>query len=51
MVEFSYPDINQVDIDEDAIVEYVKSNFNPEDVFPESELESWAESNGFIREE
>ena len=51
MVEFSYPDVNMVEIDDSAIIEFVKSNYNPNDVFPESELESWAESNGFVREE
>ncbi|MBW2012047.1 MAG: hypothetical protein JRI32_10570 [Deltaproteobacteria bacterium] len=50
MVEFRY-NINSVDIDESEIVDYVKENFSPEDVFPEKELEYWAESNGFIKEE
>ena len=51
MVEFLYRNINSVDVDEEAIIEYVKANHMPEDVFPESELAEWAESNGFVRME
>lgn len=50
MVEFSFSDINIVDIEDKAIIEWVKDCLRPEDVFPESDLEDWAESNGFVKE-
>jgi len=33
--------------DKDTIKDYVVKNFEPEDVFPVSELETWAEENGY----
>ena len=51
MAEFSYPNINAVEIDDDVVKEYVQANYSPEDVFPENELRDWAESNGFIQED
>ena len=51
MVEFSYPNINSVDVDEDVIKEYVQGNFSPDDIFPKDELKQWDESNGFVRDE
>jgi hypothetical protein len=30
-------------------VEYISRNMNPEDVFPDKDLEYWAESNGYIK--
>ena len=35
---------------EDAI-EWIASNMNPEDMFSESDLGTWAEENGFIKDE
>lgn len=37
---------------EDAswVVEWVASNFEPQDVFEVSELDAWAESNGYVLE-
>jgi len=32
------------------IIEYIQRNLNPDDVFSGKDLESWAESNGFIKE-
>jgi len=51
MGEFTYPNVNSVDIDDDALTKYVQENFSPEDVFPENELRDWAEDNGFVQEE
>ena len=31
-------------------VDWVAANLRPEDVFPESELDSWAEDNGWTKE-
>ena len=35
---------------EDAI-EWISRNMNPEDVFKENDLETWAESNGYVKED
>lgn len=35
----------------DKVVEYIKDNLHPEDVFDEDELNSWAEDNGFVKPE
>lgn len=32
----------------DEALEWISSNLNPEDVFPEADLKGWAEDNGFI---
>jgi len=32
-------------------INWIRLNMNPEDVFPEEELEYWAENNGFVKEE
>jgi len=39
----------QVEINDDDIIAYVKKAFRPEDVFDESELEAWAEGEGWDR--
>lgn len=51
MAKFAYPNINSVDIDEDVIIKHVKENYSPHEVYSEGELEEWAESNGFVKEE
>jgi len=51
MAVFSHPDISSVEIDDSAVIDYIKTRYSPEDIFPEKELEEWAESNGFIDEE
>ena len=33
----------------DLLRETVKNDSNPEDVFPNSELEDWAAANGFVK--
>ena len=50
MVEFSYPNINLVDVDDTVVIEYVKNNHKPEDIFDYNDLAGWATSNGFIEE-
>jgi hypothetical protein len=37
------PDLNQV-------IEWIKRNLNPEDVFDEEDLIDWAEDNGYFNE-
>lgn len=32
-------------------IEWIKTNLNPEEVFSEGDLETWAESNGWIPDE
>jgi hypothetical protein len=32
-------------------VDWIKRNLEPEDVFDKNDLEGWAESNGYIKEE
>ena len=51
MAKFTYPNINEVDVDDTVVLEYVVATFNPEDVFPDNELRDWAINNGFIEEE
>jgi hypothetical protein len=36
-------------IDNDDLTEYVERNFQPEDVFSETILEKWAETNGYVK--
>lgn len=35
--------------DVDELMEQIVNNFNPEDLFPQSELETWAEDNGWVK--
>ena len=44
----STPELNNSALD-DAIV-WISSSLDPEDVFSVSDLEKWAENNGFIEE-
>jgi DNA primase large subunit len=32
-------------------IEWIQKNLSPEDVFKESDLEMWASTNGFVKEE
>lgn len=34
----------------DDVVDWISSNMEPDEVFPKSDLELWAEKNGFIKE-
>lgn len=43
-------DIDLHDIS-DEIVEFVKKNFTPDQVFDHDDLESWADDNGYIKED
>jgi len=40
-----------VTVSDDEVIEHVAQNYDPEDVFPDSELRDWAERNGFVEEE
>lgn len=35
----------------DWVIEFVKSNLSPDDVFDESDLNYWALDNGFIKDD
>lgn len=48
-IAFSHPDL--VEIDEDDVLEAVKDNFQPGDVFDVETLSYWAEENGFKKED
>lgn len=34
----------------DTAIDFIASNFSPEDVFSTKDLENWAESNGYTKE-
>jgi hypothetical protein len=34
----------------DTAIDFISSNFSPEDVFSEKDLEYWAEKNGYVKE-
>jgi hypothetical protein len=36
-------------MDEDDLIEFVKNNFSPDDIFYTSVLDKWAESEGYIK--
>ena len=40
----TYPDLEDV-------IDWMKLNLRPEQIFNESDLENWAENNGYIKEE
>ncbi len=35
----------------DSAIFWIKRNLNPDDVFDESDLQSWAENNGYKKDE
>jgi hypothetical protein len=37
-------------VDVNAAVDFIVGNFSPEEIFPESYLSEWAESNGYKKE-
>lgn len=41
----------QISVPLDAAVRWIARNLQPEDVFKASDLQDWAESNGFIPED
>lgn len=47
MIEFT--NVDSVFIDDSDIVDWVKTNLSPDDVFNENDLVMWAEANGFTR--
>lgn len=34
----------------DDVIEWVKNNLNPEDVFSTTQLDKWAESEGYVKQ-
>lgn len=45
------PDIDTIleNIHKDDITGYAKDAFEPEDIFSETQLERWAEANGYVK--
>lgn len=45
------PDIDTIleNIHKDDITSYAKDAFEPEDIFSETQLEKWAEANGYVK--
>ena len=43
--------IVEVSIPDDDVIDYVKRNYSPADVFDTQELKNWAENNGYVEEE
>ena len=43
--------IAEVSIPDDDVIDYVKKNYRPEDIFDTDELKNWAENNGFVEED
>lgn len=48
-VKFEVRNVQVVDIPQEEIINYVRKNFWPANIFNESELASWAESNGYSK--
>ncbi len=40
-----------VTIDEDDVKKYIKYTYSPEEIFDESDLETWAKQNDFIKKQ
>ena len=38
------------EIDDEDIVDYVKDEFEPDEIFSTEQLEKWAESQGYVKE-
>ena len=32
----------------DSVMDFIRDNYNPEDIFSEKTLKQWAENNGYI---
>ena len=48
--EAAYSDFNCNDIfPDDEIIDYVSTEYNPEDVFSEYSLDKWAKKNGYVK--
>ena len=41
--------LEALEIDATGILDWVRENFLPEDIFDKEELAEWAESNGFVQ--
>lgn len=50
-LEISDPNVEELlgEIDEDDLKEYLGRKFEPEDVFSTTQLEKWAEANGYVK--
>ena len=42
--------VRLLSIDFGDVLEYVQQNYQPEEVFSETELDDWATENGYIKE-
>lgn len=43
-------DIEQIEIEDDIILDYVKEQYTVEETFGENILDVWAKENGYIKE-
>jgi hypothetical protein len=43
--------VNEIEVEDDEVIDYIKNHFRPEDIFEDADLEDWANNNGFIKEE
>jgi hypothetical protein len=41
----------EVEVDEGGLFDLIQKMYEPEDVFPEGELEAWARQNGYVKED
>jgi hypothetical protein len=50
-VEVGEADIDEIldDMNVEILAEYVVRKFEPEDIFSETQLEKWAEANGYVK--
>jgi len=44
-------EIEVIEIEDESLLEHVQNYFNPEDVFEQNDLEEWAKSNEYIKEQ
>lgn len=35
----------------DDVIDFIRRNLDPDDVFSDNQLENWAEKNGFVKED
>jgi hypothetical protein len=42
--------IDCISIDEDMVLEYIRNNYNPEEVFDEATIMNWMERSGILYE-
>lgn len=50
-LEISNPNVDELlsDINEEDLTSYIAQKFDPENIYPETELEKWATANGYVK--